>query len=414
MFFIYQLIIFIGLFFLPLIFFVRFKKNKESIKSFSQKLSIPSKKRNNGNLVWFHGASVGELMSVIPLIQKLEKNIQIKNILVTTTTLSSYKVFKKFKFKKTIHQFFPIDFYFITKKFLKYWKPSIAIFIDSEIWPCMFRELNNNGIRLFLLNARITKKSYKKWIKFKKFGKKIFSYISKAYPQNIESHIFLKKLGVKNLKNLGNLKYTNLEKNSDLSEVLKYKKKFNNKLIFCAASTHEGEEEIIAKSHFELKKKFKNILTIIIPRHTTRINKIKLQINKLNLNYVVHSNNQIINNDTDLYLVDTYGETKKFFQISDIVFMGGSLINHGGQNPIEAARFGLKILHGPNVKNFNDIYKFFKQKKISYKVHTIRNIVDNVIKFIKNKKSNNKVINKYGEKILEEAFNQINNEIKKT
>ena len=414
MFFIYQLLILIGLIFLPLIYFIRLIKKKENFISFSQKLAIPSKKRIPGKLIWFHGASVGELMSIIPLVKQLEKNDKIKNILVTTSTLSSYKIFKKLKFRKTFHQFFPVDFYFLVKRFLSFWKPNIAIFIDSEIWPSMFKELNNRSIKLLLMNARITENSFNNWKKFDKFGKKIFSYITKAYPQNNETIFFLKKLGVKNLKILGNLKYSNLENVTNLFLKQKEQKKFRDRLIFCAASTHYGEEEIIAKSHIELKKKYNNLLTVIIPRHIIRTNQIKKQLDSLKLNSIIRTSNKELKKDTDIYIVDTFGETKKFFKLSNIVFMGGSLIKHGGQNPIEAARFGMKIMHGPNIKNFTDIYKLFKKKRITYEVNAIKDIVEVANKFIKNKKKNDQIINKLGEKILKNTTNEINNEIKKT
>ena len=139
-----------------------------------------------------HAASVGELMSIIPLIYEVEKNKKVKNILVTTSTLSSSKIFNNYKFKKTIHQFFPIDFFFITSKFIKYWKPNLAIFIDSEIWPSMFKELKKNNIPLLLVNARITPKSFARWNFFNKLSKNVFKNIKTAYPQNLETEKFLK------------------------------------------------------------------------------------------------------------------------------------------------------------------------------------------------------------------------------
>ena len=152
MFFFYQLLIFITLIFSPIILFVRFLKNKEDKKRFIEKFSIIFKKENKRNLVWFHAASVGEVMSIVPLIDELEKD---KRILLTTSTLSSSRIFENLRFKKTIHQFFPIDFFFLTSIFIKHWKPKIAIFIDSEIWPCMFTEIKKNKIPLLLMNARI-------------------------------------------------------------------------------------------------------------------------------------------------------------------------------------------------------------------------------------------------------------------
>ena len=138
-------------------------------------------------------------------------------------------------------------------------------------------------------------------------------------------------------------------------------------MIFCASSTHKGEEDLIAKLHLKLKKKHKNLLTIIIPRHINRINEIYNNLKLLRLKTIIRTSDKNIDKNTDIYLVDTYGETKRFFNISKIAFIGGSLIKHGGQNPIEPAKFGLKILHGPNVHNFNDIYKLFNKKKLHTK-----------------------------------------------
>jgi len=157
MFFLYQIIIIILVVLSPIIISIRILKKKESKKRFKEKFCFPSKKRISGNLIWFHGSSVGETLSILPLIYELEKNKSINQILITSSTLSSSEIFKKFKFKKTVHQFFPLDFTLYSYKFLNYWKPTISIFVESEIWPGIFRVLNKKSIPLILLNARITK-----------------------------------------------------------------------------------------------------------------------------------------------------------------------------------------------------------------------------------------------------------------
>ena len=177
MFFFYQILFIFIILVSPLIIIFRLIKNKEDKKRFLEKFTVNLKERKTGNLIWFHAASVGEFLSIVPLIKELEKNKNIKNILVTTSTLSSSEIFKNFKFKKTIHQFFPIDFIYFTSKFINYWKPKIAIFIDSEIWPCMFREIKKNSIPLLLMNARITNKSFNKWNIFENFSKNTFQKI---------------------------------------------------------------------------------------------------------------------------------------------------------------------------------------------------------------------------------------------
>ena len=162
MFFLYQILISLLLIFSPLIISFRILKGKEDKKRFKEKFCFPSKKRVTGNLIWFHGSSVGELLSILPLVYELEKNQSIKQILITSSTLSSAEIFKKFKFRKTIHQFFPIDSILYSYKFLNYWKPTIAIFVESEIWPSIFKVLNKKNTPLLLLNASVTKKTFNK------------------------------------------------------------------------------------------------------------------------------------------------------------------------------------------------------------------------------------------------------------
>ena len=420
MFFLYQIIITITLIFSPLIIFFRILKKKEDKKRYKEKFCFPSKKRINGNLIWFHGSSVGELLSILPLVQELEKNKSINQILVTTSTLSSAQIFKKFSFKKTIHQFFPIDSILFSYKFLNYWKPTIAIFVESEIWPSIFRALNKKSIPLKLLNARITKKTFNKWKRVKKFSNSVFQNISIAYPQNEETFNYLKKLNVTKIKKIGNLKFVNNEQNEFIKLEKTLLKNLNFKKIWCASSTHPGEEVICSNVHKSLKKKYKNLLTIIIPRHIHRINEVVEEIKSLNLNVVLHSSKPRKLNNTDIYLVDTYGETKKFYQASNIVFMGKSLLGKGGQNPLEPTNFGSTVLYGPNVDNFKDTYKLLNKLGIAYKVNGVKSLAHSINKLIikpNNKKSYLKIA-KIGKKILNETKDEINslfnNEIKKT
>ena len=175
MFFLYQTILSIILLISPLIIIIRIFKNKEDKFRYIEKFSIPSIQRKKGKLIWLHGASVGEVLSIIPIIKYYDKKKYINQILITTSTLSSSKIIKKFKFKKVIHQFYPIDQIYFTNKFLKFWRPSLAIFIESEIWPCMFKNIGKLNIPLILLNARITKKTFKRWSQFKFFSKYIFN-----------------------------------------------------------------------------------------------------------------------------------------------------------------------------------------------------------------------------------------------
>ena len=407
MFFIYEVLGLIFIIFSPLIFFTRIILGKENPKRFLEKFCIYSKSINTKKTVWLHGSSVGEILSVIPIIRKLEKNKKIKKILLSSSTTSSALIFSKYKFKKTTHIYFPIDTNYLTNKFINYWKPKIAIFIDSEIWPNMFNNLEKNNIPIVLINGRITKKSFKRWMRFPSFAIKIFSKISLAMPQNTETSKYLKKLGAKKIKIAGNLKYFGESKNFFDKSI---KQKFKNRLVFCAASTHYNEELIIGKLHKKLKSKYKNLITIIIPRHINRSNSIINELESINLNIVTRSSGQKISKNSDIYIADTYGEASKFYKLSKVTFLGGSLINHGGQNPLEPARVGNYILHGPNIQNFREVYKMLSELKISSKVNNINNmkrIIDRIIGYKRPLKVIKK-LNFIGNDILKKNLSEIN------
>ncbi len=410
MIFTYRILINLVLILSPLIFLFRLLKKKEDIIRFREKLSFFSKKRLKGKLIWFHGASVGEIQSVVPLLEKLEKSKQISQILITSNTLSSSKIISKIKLKKISHQFFPIDNNLIVKKFINYWKPSMALFIDSEIWPNMILNLDVQKIPTVLLNARITKKSYKRWIKISSFSNLIFNKFNLCLSSNKETVIFLKKLGAKNIKYFGNLKYAQSE-NDKISMDKQTKKFISKKIAWCASSTHNSEEKFVGQVHNKLKKKYKNLLTVIIPRHIDRKEQIKDQLSDLGLKIHMHEPKTKINKNTDIYLVNSFGKTKAFYSILNNVFLGGSIIDHGGQNPLEAVRFNCNIIHGPNVSNFYEIYNFLNNKKISKRIFNINQTVNILDKLFSSKKPQKNIKNKIimiGNKILEKNLNEIN------
>ena len=408
-FFIYQILLSIILCFSPIIVIIRIIKNKEDKFRFKEKFCLFSKKRGSGKLIWFHGSSVGEILSVVPVIKKYENDKSISKILITSSTLSSSKVLEKIKFKKTIHQFYPIDHVFFSKKFLSHWKPDVAIFLESEVWPSMFKSIKNENILLILLNARITKKSFDRWNKIKKFSNSIFSLVDKAYSQNLETNYYLKKLNVKDIKSIGNLKFIEhdmLKINHSDKKLFSQFKKFKT---FVAASTHNTEELFAAKAHILLKKKIKNIITIIIPRHIDRVDQIISQISELGLNVVSHKSNKKKLSNIDIYVVDTFGESKKFYKLATTVFLGGSIIKRGGQNPLEPARFGAKILHGPNIDNFKDVYKYLNQLKISSTINSPQQCANSII-YKKNMKKVKKM--KFlGTTILKKTLNELDKTI---
>ena len=412
MLFFYRIVINLTLLISPLIIVYRILKKKEDPKRFLEKYTITKKKNSEGDLIWFHGSSVGEILSIIPLVEKYEKRKNIKKILITSNTLSSSKVIKKLKLKKTFHQFFPLDSEFLVEKFLNYWKPKTVFFIDSEIWPNTLIKIKERNIPLILLNGRITKKSFEKWKKILSFSKKIFSKFDLCLGQNNQTCNYLKALGAKNIKKIGNLKFSQSSDELKNKSYSKIKNLFKNKnVILTAVSTHYGEELFCTKAYINLKKKFKNIILIIIPRHVHRSNEVKEELSSLGINIHLHSSNKAIKNSTDIYLVDTFGETKTFLKLSKIAFIGKSLSTNGGQNPLEAARLGNRIIHGPNVENFTEVYDYLKKQGISSKIKSYKNLEDLIIKFYKKKNYSQQIIKKLtyiGNEILLKNEKEIN------
>ena len=404
---IYSILLYIVIILSPLIIIYRIFKKKENPKRFLEKFSLNMEKRRHGKLIWFHCSSVGEFLSIVPLIQEFEKIKNIKQILVTTSTLSSSKIFEKFKFKKTLHQFYPLDNVHIVNNFLNYWKPSSVIFVESEIWPTMISQLKKREIKVFLINARMSEKSFKRWFSFRHFGRNILEKFDYIFPQNKETFSYFKKLGIKKLKFLGNLKFISTH-NDKLTGV--NKKYFKNRIVLCSASTHHNEEEIFANLHIRYKKKIPNLITIIIPRHIERTNEISQMLDKKKLKFIKHSESRKKFKNFDIYIVDSYGESKSFYKISNVVFLGGSLVPKGGQNPLEALRFGCNILHGNYTFNFNDVYKMLGKEKLSLKVNNSKDLEKKTFSLLKQKKNDFNKIKKFkkiGDLILKKNFNEL-------
>ena len=398
------------------LYFRKIRKKEDSIR-FKEKLSKINILREEGFLIWFHVASVGEAMSILPIVNSFIKDQKINKILITSITLSSGKILEK-RFDqnpKVIHQFLPLDVAVLTNKFLEHWKPNLCIFIDSEIWPNLILNISKKKIPLLLLNARITKKSFLRWKFLINFAKKIFEKFDLCIASNKESENFLKILGAKNIKNYGNLKFSNIK--NDLNNRLdsSFLSKINDRKIWCAAITHSPEELLCAKSHLIIKKNYNNILTIIIPRHIDRIKKINKELLNLNLKVSLFSKFDQMDINTDILLVDSYGVLPKFYNISKYVFLGKSLvkslINDSGQNPIEPARQGCKIFHGPNVSNFVEIYKYLKMLGITKEVNNSAELGLSLVEELKEDKAKNdkigEIIENYGQNILNNVIVEV-------
>ena len=419
MYFWYKLFTYLFYPFAPIYLYFRKLRKKEDSVRFKEKLSKINIPRDNGFLIWFHVASIGEAMSILPLVEGCIEEKKIDKILLTSITLSSGKILEK-RYKensKVFHQFLPLDVPIFTNKFLEHWKPNLSIFIDSEIWPNLILQISEKKIPLLLINARITEKSFKRWKLITNFAKKIFEKFDLCISSNKESENFLKILGAKKIKNYGNLKFSQTKKNIDNKLDSSLINKIKNRKVWCAASTHPAEEILCAKTHLKIKKIYENVLTIIIPRHIDRSDKINIELSGLNLKVVFYSKLDEMKQDTDILIIDSYGESLKFYNISKYVFVGKSLAENltinSGQNPIEPAKLGCKIFHGPNVTNFTEIYGYLKTLGVTNEVKNSDELSLSLVEEFKEDKAKNDKIAEKIENYGQNIFNNVIIELKK-
>ena len=370
-FFLYRTLSNLSLIFIPLVIFMRKRKGKELPERINERYGKNTHERKKGKLIWIHAASIGEYQSIIPVVDKLKKDQSIDQILITTGTVTSAQVINKRIKGKVIHQFIPFDVPVYANRFLNYWKPSLAVFVESEIWPNFIHILNKKDIPQIIINGRMTIKSFKKWSLFNSSSKDLFSKFSSCSTQNTDSTLFYEKLGIKKTNYTGNLKFALSPDPTDTEKYNELKVLTGDRKIFLAASTHPGEEEIISRVTLKLKKTCKDLLTIVVPRHPKRNNIINRNIIK---NTAIRSMGNKIKRNTDIYLADTIGELNIFYKLADIIFIGGSLVMHGGQNPIEAVYHGKRVYHGKYVENFSDVYMTLDLMKLSQIVNNERQL----------------------------------------
>ncbi|MBE6443528.1 MAG: 3-deoxy-D-manno-octulosonic acid transferase [Alphaproteobacteria bacterium] len=327
---------------------------KEDVNRFNERIGRPKKERPEGKLFWLHGASVGESISMLPLINKILETYPDSHVMVTTGTVTSADVMQKRLPERAFHQFIPIDNPIFTTRFVKYWHPDVALWFESEFWPAVLSSIKRKNIPLILINGRISNKTFKRWQQFDFVCKELLGCFTMCLGQSEEDAYRLRVLGAKESVCLGNLKYAGLPLPIDEKAKKDLLKQIGNRKLWLASSTHDDEEIRIAKVHKRLKEKFPDLLTIIVPRHPNRGAEVAEEINKLDLTTALRSKGEKLTTKTDVYIGDTIGEMGLWYSIAKIVFIGGSLIPHGGQNFIEPSRVRDAVLVGPHMHNFTD------------------------------------------------------------
>ena len=307
-----------------------------------------------GKLFWLHGASVGESVSMLPLINRILETYPDAHVMVTTGTVTSADVMQKRLPERAFHQFIPIDNPIFTTRFVKHWRPDVALWFESEFWPAVLSSIKRKNIPLILINGRISNKTFKRWQQFDFICKELLACFDLCLGQSEEDAYRLKVLGAKETICLGNLKYAGLPLPIDEKAKKEMLDQIKKRPFWLASSTHNDEELRIAKVHKRLKEQFPDLLTIIAPRHPNRGEEIASEIAKLDLTTALRSNGDKITPKTDIYIANTIGEMGLWYDIANIVFIGGSLVPHGGQNFIEPSRVRDAVIVGPHMHNFTD------------------------------------------------------------
>ena len=327
---------------------------KEDVNRFNERIGKPIKERPEGKLFWLHGASVGESVSMLPLINKILETYPDAHVMVTTGTVTSADVMQKRLPERAFHQFIPIDNPVFTNRFVKHWHPDVSLWFESEFWPAVLSSIKRRNIPLILINGRISNKTFKRWQQFDFVCKELLSCFSLCLGQSEEDAYRLRVLGAPETVCLGNLKYAGLPLPIDEKSREDMLKQIGKRPFWLASSTHEDEEVRLAKLHKRLKEKFPDLLLIIAPRHPNRGEQIVEDIQKLGLSAALRSKQEKITPKTDVYVANTIGEMGLWYDLAKIVFIGGSLIPHGGQNFIEPSRVRDAVIVGPHMHNFTD------------------------------------------------------------
>ncbi len=328
-------------------------RGKEDRHRLRERLGYPSLIRPSGQLIWIHGASVGECTSVLPLIGELLE-MPARHVLLTSGTVGSAKLMGERLPTRAFHQYAPVDTPLTIGRFLNHWRPDIALFVDSEIWPNMISAIKARGTPAALVNGRISAKSFAAWRRLRKMAAALLKKYDACLAQDAESADRLKALGAPRVEVSGNLKADAPPLPADANKLAELQKAIGERPVLLAVSTHAGEEETILPASDLLKRRFPQLLTIIAPRHPPRGEMIAMLCGTRSC--VRRSTGALPNAATDVYIADTLGELGLFYRSAPFAFIGGSLIRHGGQNPLEAARLQCAVLAGPHTENFAAAY----------------------------------------------------------
>jgi len=339
----------------PLLLAQRARRGKEDRARLTERRGRSATARPPGGLVWVHGASVGELASVLPLILRICESGA--RVLVTTGTVTSGALASKWLPADVVHQFVPLDVPHYVHRFLDHWKPDLALFVESDLWPNRIIEASRRRVPIILVNARLSDDSFRRWQKLPAAIGNLLGRFDLCLARTPVDAERFSALGATRIVQTGDLKLDVPAPPCNQASLAALQGATARRPLLAAASTHAGEEDAMITAHWHLRSHFPGLLTIIAPRHPQRGDEVAALAGGAGLNVRQRGRGQMPDASTEIYVADTMGELGLIYRLAPVVFVGGSLVRHGGQNPIEPAKLGTAIVHGPHVWNFADIYE---------------------------------------------------------
>lgn len=333
----------------------RIARGKEDPTRIDERRGIASLRRPEGPLLWLHAASIGEAQSVLVLIDRLLRDRPALNVLMTTGTVTSAELMVNRLPRRALHQFVPIDRPAWVRSFLDYWRPDVAVWVESELWPNLLLQTAARGTPMVLLNARISAGSHSGWQRARGLARRLLSQFCVVLAQDEQIAARLSDLGARDVQVSGNLKAAAAPLPATAADLADLQEAIGDRPVWLAASTHEGEEAMVAEAHRAIAERIPGLLTILAPRHPQRGTAIAALLARHGLAVARRTLSQPITAETDVYLADSTGELGLFYRLVPVAFVGGSLVPHGGQNMLEAAQLKCAILHGPHVANFQGL-----------------------------------------------------------
>jgi len=348
----------------------RLKRGKEHPQRYLERRGMTVVKRPQGVVVWLHAASVGETQSLLKLMSLLLKYRPNIHLLITTGTVTSAEYLEDKLPERAIHQFIPYDVADWVDRFIENWKPDLALWAESELWPNLIYAIHQRHIPLVLLNAHLSDRSYERWKRMKSVSRFMLGRFSLCLAQSKEQSKRLQNLGAKNVKVTGNIKFSAASLPFEQKHFEDLQQCFSGRSVWLMASTHSGEEKAALYVHQQLKKTYPDLLTIIVPRHPERGGEVVSLAQEHNCVAAQRSCDDSVDSLTDVYVADTLGELGLFYRLSEIVFIGGSLVPIGGHNAIEAAQLDSAVLYGPHMHKARQTDQILKEHKASMQVMT--------------------------------------------